>query len=66
MDLSEQRAVGDEAVGAQLGVVGQVQLEVHDGSPSEFIRNNLLQTGVGSEAVRELVTIPGRSLWMLR
>jgi hypothetical protein len=29
-DLGEQRAVGDEAVGAQLGVVGQVQLEVHD------------------------------------
>jgi hypothetical protein len=29
-DRGERRAVGDEAVGAQLGVVGQVQLDVHE------------------------------------
>src|SRR5215218_2788206 len=39
VDLGEQTAWGDEAVRAQLGVVGQVQLEVHDRSPSELTRN---------------------------
>ena len=32
LDLGEQAAAGDEAVGAQLGVVGQVQVDVHDAS----------------------------------
>jgi hypothetical protein len=34
LDLGEQAAGGDEAVGAQLGVVGQVQVDVHDASSS--------------------------------
>jgi len=32
LNLGEQAAGGDEAVGAQLGVVGQVQVDVHDAS----------------------------------
>src|SRR5512133_424349 len=34
LDLGEQAAAGDEAVGAQLGVVGEVQVDVHDASSS--------------------------------
>src|SRR5512132_1783506 len=34
LDLGEQAAAGDEAVGAQLGVLGEVQVDVHDASSS--------------------------------